>query len=59
MTKRTIATYHLVRKERVLARIYDKAKDGDDIHVLNIRMANRLENWVEVNALQRGASVVM
>ncbi|MBN2186145.1 MAG: glycosyltransferase [Dehalococcoidia bacterium] len=45
--------------ERILAGIYDETKGDEDIHVLNLSMANRLENWVEVNALQRAASVIM
>ena len=45
--------------ERILAKIYDETKDDEGIHVLNLSMANRLENWIEVNALQRAASVIM
>ena len=45
--------------ERILARIYDKTKDDKDIHVLILQLANRLENYVEVNALQRAANVIM
>jgi len=45
--------------ERILASIYDETKDDEDIHVLNLSLANRLENYREVNALQRAASVVM
>jgi trehalose synthase len=45
--------------ERVLNEVYEKTKDIDDIHVLNLSMANRLENWREVNALQRAASVII
>ena len=45
--------------ERVLNEVYSKTKNDDDIHVLNLPMTNRLENWVEVNALQRAASVIM
>jgi len=45
--------------ERILADIYDDTKDDEDIHVLNLPMANRLENALEVNALQRAASVIM
>jgi trehalose synthase len=45
--------------ERVLARVYDETKGDDDIHVLNLSMVDRLENWAEVNALQRAASVIM
>ena len=45
--------------ERILADVYEKTKDDEDIHVLNLSMANRLENWMEVNTLQRAASVIM
>jgi len=45
--------------ERILAKIYNDTKDEKDIHVLNLPLANRLENWLEVNALQRAASVIM
>ncbi|MFC1980324.1 glycosyltransferase [Chloroflexota bacterium] len=45
--------------ERILTGVYEDTKDDDDIHVLNLSMENRLENWKEVNALQRAASVIM
>ena len=45
--------------ERILANVYEETKNVEDIHVLNLQMANRLENWMEVNALQRAASVIM
>jgi len=45
--------------ERVLDNVYHETKNDDNIHVLNLQMANRLENWLEVNALQRAASVIM
>jgi len=45
--------------ERILAELYDQTKDDEDIHILNLPMANRLDNYVEVNALQRAASVIM
>jgi len=45
--------------ERVLARIYEDTKDDEDIHILNLPLVNRLENWREINALQRTASVIM
>jgi len=45
--------------ERVLAEIYNRTKNDDGIHVLNLQMTNRLENWMDVNALQRAASVIM
>lgn len=45
--------------ERVLAKIYEDTKDDEDIHILNLSLANRLENWREINAFQRSASVIM
>jgi trehalose synthase len=45
--------------ERVLAKIYEDTKDDEDIHILNLTLTNRLENWREINALQRSASVIM
>jgi trehalose synthase len=45
--------------ERILAKVYEDTRNEDDIHVLNLQMANRLENWKEVNALQQAASVIM
>ncbi len=45
--------------ERILADIYEETKNDDDVHVINLSLANRLENWREVNALQRAASVIM
>jgi trehalose synthase len=45
--------------ERILASICDETKNDEDIHVLNLSLANRLENYREVNALQRAASVIM
>ena len=45
--------------ERILAKIYEDTRDDEDIHILNLPLANRLENWKEVNALQRSASVIM
>ncbi|MFW6105038.1 MAG: glycosyltransferase [Chloroflexota bacterium] len=45
--------------ERVLARVYEDTKGDEDIHVLNLSMDDRLENGVEVNALQRAATVIM
>jgi trehalose synthase len=45
--------------ERILARVYEDTKDDEDIHVLNLSLDNRLENGVEVNALQRAARVIM
>jgi len=45
--------------ERILAEVYEEIKNDDDIHVLNLEMTDRLQNWMEVNALQRAASVIM
>ncbi len=39
--------------ERVLAGVCQETKGDEDIHVLQLSLADRLENWVEVNALQR------
>ena len=45
--------------ERVLGKIYEETKDDEDVHILNLPLTNRLENWMEVNALQRAARVIM
>ncbi len=45
--------------ESMLDDIRRETREDDDIHVLNLSLANRLENYVEVNALQRAAKVVM
>ncbi len=45
--------------ERILARVYEDTKDDEGIHVLNLSLDDRLENWREVNALQRAAGVIM
>jgi len=45
--------------ERILAKVYEDTKNEEDIHVLNLSLDNRLENYREVNALQRSASLVM
>ena len=45
--------------EKILAEVYEDTKDDEDIHVLNLSLENRMENWMEVNALQRAASVIM
>jgi trehalose synthase len=44
---------------RILDMVYEETKGNNDIHVLNLPLANRLENAREVNALQRAASVIM
>ena len=45
--------------KRVLAKIYDETEDDEDIHILNLPLANRLENYMAVNALQRAANIIM
>jgi len=45
--------------ERILARIREDTKNDEDIRILNLSLSNRLENWREVNALQRSATVIM
>jgi trehalose synthase len=45
--------------ERIYEEIIDKTKDDRDIHVLKLSLENREENYREVNALQRSASVIM
>ncbi|MFO7773371.1 MAG: glycosyltransferase [Dehalococcoidia bacterium] len=44
---------------RILARVLEDTKNEEDIHVLHLSLDDRLENWREVNALQRAARVVM
>ena len=44
---------------RILAQVYEQTKGDEDVHILNLSLENRLENWMEVNALQRAASVIM
>jgi len=45
--------------ERILAKLYEDVKDDEDVRILNLPLANRLENWKEINALQRSATVIM
>jgi trehalose synthase len=45
--------------ERLLANVYSMVKNDEDIHILCLSLENRTENYVEVNALQRAASVIM
>jgi trehalose synthase len=45
--------------ERVLARLYEDTKNDEDIRILNLSLDNRLENWREINALQRAADVII
>jgi trehalose synthase len=45
--------------ERILTRICESTKDDEGIRILNLPLADRLENWREINALQRAATVIM
>ncbi|MBN2463538.1 MAG: glycosyltransferase [Dehalococcoidia bacterium] len=45
--------------QRILNTIQEETKHDEDIHVLHLSLANRLENWRDVNALQRAAAVIM
>ncbi len=45
--------------ERILAEVRSRIKGDEGVHVLKLSLANRLENYREVNALQRAASVIM
>ncbi|MFC1964957.1 glycosyltransferase [Chloroflexota bacterium] len=45
--------------ERILEDIYSKTREDEDIHILNLSLVNRTENYTEVNALQRATSVIM
>ena len=45
--------------ERILAKLYEETKNDEDIRILNLSLADRLDNWKEVNALQRSANVIM
>ncbi len=45
--------------KRILAKLYEDTKNDEDIRILNLPLENRLENWKEVNALQRSASVII
>ena len=45
--------------ERIIEDIRSKTKDDKDIHILNLSLSDRLENYLEVNALQRAASIIM
>jgi trehalose synthase len=44
---------------RILNNLYETTKEDKDIHVLLLSLENRLENYREVNALQRAANVIM
>jgi trehalose synthase len=43
----------------VFSRLKENTCHDDDIHLLNLSLEDRPENWREVNALQRAASVIM
>ena len=45
--------------ERVLEDVRSKTNGDDGIHVLKLSLDNRLDNYREVNALQRAASIIM
>ncbi|MFC2059579.1 glycosyltransferase [Chloroflexota bacterium] len=45
--------------ERILEDIRSKTRDDKDVHILNLSLSDRLENFLEVNALQRAASIIM
>ena len=44
---------------RILAQVREDTRDDGNIHVLELSLADRLENYREVNALQRAAQVIM
>jgi len=44
---------------RILDRILEDTRHDEDIRILNLSLEDRQENWMEVNALQRSASVIM
>jgi len=43
----------------VLDNILSKTKQDKEVHILHLSLSDRLENYLEVNALQRAASVIM
>ncbi len=45
--------------QEILANILEETKRDADIHVLNLAVDDRLQNWREVNALQRAANIIM
>jgi trehalose synthase len=45
--------------EKILAKIYDMTEGLEDVHILELDLADRLQNYLEVNALQRAATVIM
>ncbi|MFA4916973.1 MAG: glycosyltransferase [Syntrophales bacterium] len=44
---------------RILNRILEETKNDENVHVLNLSLEDRIENWREVNALQRAATILM
>lgn len=44
---------------RVFSQLQEEIRHDEDIHLLHLSLENRLENWREVNALQRASSVIM
>jgi trehalose synthase len=45
--------------EKILEDMRSKTREDKDIHILNLSLSNRLENYLEINALQRVASIIM
>ena len=45
--------------EKIFEDIHSKTSDDKDIHILKLSLSDRLENYFEVNALQRAASIIM
>jgi trehalose synthase len=45
--------------ERIFDEIYSDTITDEDIHLLRLSLTNRLENYLEVNALQRAATIIM
>ena len=45
--------------ERILSQVCEKTKDDPDIHVLVLPLEDRLENYLEINALQRASRIIL
>ena len=45
--------------ERVLTSLHHKTRGMENVHILRLSLADRAQNWMEVNALQRAATVLM
>ncbi|MBN2099432.1 MAG: glycosyltransferase [Dehalococcoidia bacterium] len=45
--------------KRILEELLENTKNDRDIHVLQLSLSDRLQNYIEVNALQRSASIIM